>query len=79
MPSCQFVSPNDEVIGTSTKHIHVKSFSGRKADVKGQMSDVFGDVLFLVKIDARMHGRGEVQLDSVVDLLSIIQNCTGYA
>lgn len=41
------------------------------------MSDVLADAPFRITLGARMHRRREAQLDSVLAVLSIVQDCRG--
>lgn len=67
----------EELMGTRSKKDPVKSLSAQKANGEGQMSDVLADARFRITLHARTHRRGEVQLDSVLAVLSGVQECRG--
>lgn len=64
-------------MGTQSKHDPVEALSVRKVDREGQVSDVIVDALLRITLDARLHRRGETQVECVTALLDSVQECRG--
>ena len=77
VPAFQFLTLDDELMGTRSHSNPVKSISIRKADREGQSADVIADSLFRFTIDSRLHRRGEGRIESVRQLLKNVQEGRG--
>lgn len=69
-PSFQFLTLDDEIIGTSSTLNPMKNISLQNADRDGHYADVIADVLFIFVIASCLYRRGESCVNSVRHLVS---------
>lgn len=73
IPAFQFLTLDDEVMGTRSQSNPVKSISVRKSDREGKSADVVSDELFRFAIESRLHRRGEILTESINKQLKNVQ------
>ena len=54
VPNSQFITLDDDLLGTRSKDNQVKCLSARKADREGHSADVIADGIFRITLDARI-------------------------
>lgn len=71
----QFLTIDDDFIGTRSKYNQVKALSARKADREGQSEEVRADGIFRTTLEARLRRRGETKIIDVGKIMdSLIED-----
>lgn len=77
IPSVQFLTLDDELMGTRSQQNPVTYISIMKADLEGQSADVISDAIFRFSIETHLHRRPEIHSMAVKNVLENFQDGRG--
>jgi hypothetical protein len=77
VPLYQYLTLDDELVGSRAEDNQVKSLSMRKADREGKTAEVIADALFRVVLALLFHRRDEAQADGVSKLIESLMEGRG--